>query len=162
ALYLDNLGREVRWVLLGLLGLTMAAVLAGGGWILWRLVQRLHTAWTGNNAARAHRRRVKIESYRRFETLMARRGIVRAPGQTQREFAATAGVELAAIAGEKRLEPLPAVVVEAFYRIRFGRRPLDNSQTQAVEHALAQLTTIRRVKVQGSSIKVQGTKTTTR
>ena len=144
ALYLDHLGREVRWVLLGLLGLTLAAVLAGGGWTLWRLVRRLHAAWTGNNAARTRRRRIQIEFYHRFETLMARRGIVRAPGQTQREFAATAGVELAAIAGEKRLEPLPAVVVEAFYRIRFGRRPLDSLQTQAVEHALAELTAIRR------------------
>ncbi|MBU4272237.1 MAG: DUF3488 and transglutaminase-like domain-containing protein [Planctomycetes bacterium] len=143
ALYLDHLGREVRWVLLGLLGSLLAATLAGLGWMVWRLVRRLHAAWTGNNAARA-RRRVQIEFYRRFETLMARRGIVRAPGQTQREFAATAGAELAAIAGEKRLEPLPAVVVEAFYRIRFGRRPLDSSQTQAVEHALAELTTIRR------------------
>ena len=33
----------------------------------------------------------QIEFYRRFETLLARQGILRAPGQTQREFAAAAG-----------------------------------------------------------------------
>ena len=41
------------------------------------------------------RRRTQIEFYRRFETLLARRGIAPRPGQTQREFAAAAGAQLA-------------------------------------------------------------------
>ncbi|MBN1393651.1 MAG: DUF3488 domain-containing protein [Pirellulales bacterium] len=138
ALYLDHLGREVRWALLGLIGLLAAALLAGAGWMSWRLARRLRGVWAGNNAARS-RRRVKVEFYRRFEAHLAQRGIVRAPGQTQREFALAAGARLAAVTGRQGLEPLPAVVVDAFYRVRFGRRPLDDPQAWTVEEALREL-----------------------
>ncbi len=144
ALYLDHLGREVRWALLALLGLILAAMLAGLVWLMWRVVRRLRAAWRGNHVAGARRRAAQIEFYRRFETLLARSGIVRTPGQTQREFAAAAGGKLAAIAGDERLRPLPNQVVEAFYQVRFGRRPLDSLQTQGVEHAISEIASFRK------------------
>ncbi|NLF09923.1 MAG: DUF3488 domain-containing transglutaminase family protein, partial [Pirellulaceae bacterium] len=139
ALYLDHLGREARWVLLGLLAAVLTAALAGLGWGAARLARRLYFRLSGNNSASHRRRRARIEFYRRLETILARRGIVRPQGQTQREFAAAAGAKLAEITGEQRLQPLPALVAEAFYQVRFGRMPLDNSQTQAVEQALGEI-----------------------
>jgi hypothetical protein len=39
---------------------------------------------------------------------------------------------------------LPAAIADAFYRVRFGRTPLDNLQTQAVEQALVEIAAIRK------------------
>ncbi len=62
-----------------------------------------------------------------------------APAQTQREFAQAAGLRLARQSGEQRLAALPALVADAFYRVRFGRQPLDNLQVEAVEQALVEM-----------------------
>jgi protein-glutamine gamma-glutamyltransferase len=127
-----------RWTTLAAAALA-AVVLMGGVWLLWRAGRRLWLAWRPGRAPSIGRR-ADVEFYRRFETLLARRGLMRTPTQTQREFAAAAGAQLVLATGEKRLAELPGVVVEAFYRIRFGREPLDNCQLQAVEQALAEIT----------------------
>ena len=144
ALYLDHLNREARWAVLGLAAIVAAAMLLGAVWWLWRLGRRLTARWTGYRPRRAGGGGVEVEFYRRFERLLARRGLVRAAAQTQREFAAAAGTRLATLTGEARLAALPAVVADAFYRVRFGRTPLDNSQTQAVEQALQELLAMGR------------------
>ena len=114
-----------------------------------RIGRRLRARWTGNHGRRRGRRRVEIAFYRRFESLLARQGLVRAAAQTQREFAAAAGARLASLTGESRLAALPALVADAFYRVRFGRTPLDNLQTQAVEQALAEIAAIRKNTASG-------------
>jgi protein-glutamine gamma-glutamyltransferase len=144
ALYLDHLGREAKWVLLGVVGFMVMLLLAGVGLLLVRIVRRLWSRSTGNHSRRRGRRGVEVASYKRFEGLMARQGLVRAPSQTQQEFAAAAGNRLASLTGEMRLATLPALIVDAFYRVRFGRTPLDNRQTQAVEQALAEIAAIQK------------------
>ena len=138
SLYLDHLSREVRWVVLGLMAIVAAALLLGMAWIAWRLVRRLAGRRPGNRRRR-RRASVEVEFYRRFERLLARWGLVRDPAQTQREFAAEAGRRLAERTGRPQLIAAPAVVVEAFYRVRFGCSPLDNLQAQKVEQALDEL-----------------------
>jgi hypothetical protein len=144
ALYLDHLGREAKWALLAVVGIVAMALLAGLGVLLVRIGRRLWARSTGNPIRRRGRRGVEIAFYRRFERLMARQGLVRAPAQTQHEFAAAVGSHLAALAGERRLALLPAAIADAFYRVRFGRTPLDNLQTQAVEQALVEIAAIRK------------------
>ena len=107
-----------------------------GSAVAWRLVGRATTP-----GARG-RRGVEIAFYRRFESLMARQGLVRAAAQTQHEFAAAAGARLASLTGESRLAALPAMIADAFYRVRFGQMPLDNLQTQAVEQALVEIAAV--------------------
>ena len=82
---------------------------------------------------------VRVEFYRRLEALLARSGLSRPPCQTQREFGRAAGLSLAGRLGDEQLAPLPLLVAEAFYRVRFGRARLDSSQAEAVELALARL-----------------------
>jgi hypothetical protein len=138
ALHLDQFRGVFGW-LMAIMGLlVVAAVLAGAVWLLWRVAIWLRAYGTGGHASHACRRS-EIEFYRRFETLLSRQGIVRTAGQTQREFAVAAGLRLARQSGDLRWATLPQVVAEAFYRIRFGRQPLDNTEAEAVEHALAEL-----------------------
>lgn len=142
ALHLGQLSGAAAWLTVAVAGILVAAMLSGTGWLLWRLVRRLRARWAGNHAGRPRGRRTEIEFYRRLESLLARQGLLRAVGQTQREFAEAAGLRLALAAGEPRLAGLPGVVADAFYRVRFGRQPLDNLAVQAVEHALAELATL--------------------
>ncbi len=78
ALYLDHLNREARWALLGLAAIVAAAMLLGAVWLLWRMGRRLTARWTGYRPRRAGGGGVEVEFYRRFERLLARRGLVRA------------------------------------------------------------------------------------
>ena len=69
--------------------------------------------------------RVEVEFYRRLGAIMARHGMRRPSGQTQREFAAVARRQLAERLGDPRLAPLPGEIITVFYHVRFGRLPLD-------------------------------------
>jgi hypothetical protein len=80
-----------------------------------------------------------IDFYRRLEQLLARYDLLRPASQTQREFAHLAGGQLAESPSTQRVALLPRTVVEAFYRVRFGRQALDNQELQAVEQALTEL-----------------------
>ena len=142
ALYLDHLNREARWALSAVMGIGFIAATVWLGLLLFRIGRRLAARWTGNHARRRGRRGVEIAFYRRFESLMARRGLVRAAAQTQREFAAAAGTRLASLTGESRLAALPATIADAFYRVRFGQMPLDNLQSRAVEQALDEIAAV--------------------
>jgi len=122
-------------------------LLTAGAWGLARLVARLWRRLAAGGDLPAGRGPIRVEFYRRFEGLLARRGLVRLPAQTPRQFARAAAVRLAQPAGGEpgpsagrgQQPELPSAVVDAFYQVRFGRRPLDNSQAEAVEHALAEL-----------------------
>jgi len=80
-----------------------------------------------------------LEMYRRLEAALARQGFQRQPSQTAYEFALAAGGELAEHIEHRRVAHLPRRVVETFHRVRFGGRTLDNSEAQALEHALGEL-----------------------
>lgn len=121
-------------VLLALVGLMVYLVsrlvrLGSGG--VFRLFAR--SAAAGDGAAAV------VQFYRRFEVALAARGLVRPPHQTQREFALAIGPELALRTGDPRLADGAAEIAAAFYQVRFGGQPLDKTQAQAVEQALAQL-----------------------
>ena len=85
-----------------------------------------------------------MEFYRRFEAVLARRGILRVAGQTQREFATVAATRLGLGGNDSQLPRPPDVIVDAFYRVRFGGQPLDSLQAQAVEHAIKELAEMAR------------------
>ncbi len=127
------------WLRIALMLPTGLLVLVFGVRGMRRLLPRLWARLSGWVVPAARRDHPKVEFYDRLETLLSRQGLVRDAAQTQREFAAAAGARIAARTGRSQLQSMPAQVVEAFYRVRFGRLPLDNPQTEAVEHALAEL-----------------------
>ncbi len=124
----------------GVFGAILAAVLV----VLWQLGvwcwHWLAAHWLRSSPDPAARQRHIVEFYERLEQLLARLGIQRSPAQTQREFAASAALRLAAIGPHAQpLARLPGEIVEAYYRVRFGASTLDSQQTEAIEHALSRL-----------------------
>ncbi|MGO9110562.1 MAG: DUF3488 and DUF4129 domain-containing transglutaminase family protein [Thermoguttaceae bacterium] len=109
----------------------------------WWLVRFLAWLWQRFSAADSQRRagtRSSIEFYHRFEQIVARFGLQRAAGQTPCEFAHCAGTRLAAVSGRRELYSRAMHVVEAYYRVRFGRCVLDTSAVRTIERALEDLT----------------------
>ncbi len=127
--------------LLGLLAI--AAFLAtpiAVGWLLWRVGRMLWQRFVGKGGRISRGSRSSVEFYRRFEQIVQRLGLRRIAGQTPREFAHVVGDRLVAMNGRREQAELAMQVVEAYYRVRFGRQKLDPASAQSVERALAELT----------------------
>jgi hypothetical protein len=106
-----------------------------------RLVRRRRRR-EANAEANGHRRRAvhePVEFYQRLERLLARQELVRPEDATQREFAAQAAARFAEGTATRDVAAVPRQVAEAFYRVRFGGRPLDSREAQGVEQALESL-----------------------
>jgi transglutaminase-like putative cysteine protease len=104
-----------------------------------RWLTRMAIAWRLRRQATGRYEPPPLEMYRRLEVALARQGLERQAAQTAYEFAVAAGGHLAESIELNRLAHLPRRVVESFYRVRFGRRTLDNHELDAVEHALREL-----------------------
>lgn len=88
-----------------------------------------------------------VEFYRRFTTLMRRLGLRRAAAQTPRDFALDSQSWLAAQGAAGADAAVGVGIVEAYYRVRYGHRPLDSRERAQVEQALRQLErTVAEVK----------------
>jgi hypothetical protein len=129
----------LAWTLL-IVTVAAAIALAGlNGYLFWRLGR---SVWLIIEARRSKRRRgprIEVEFYRRFEHLLAKNGLSRPLGQTPQEFAGPAGEWLALWTGENRLLPLPAKVVDAYYRVRYGQLPLEDGQSQEIDWILKEV-----------------------
>ncbi len=133
------------WLFAVFVLLVAAVVLAMLGWWLVRGLGWLWRRFAGVGGRRQAGARQgsmgrAIEFYHRFEQIFARSGMQRAAGQTPCEFAHAAGTRLATVSGRSELYTRAMQVVEAFYRVRFGRRELDPAAARTVERALEELT----------------------
>jgi len=85
-------------------------------WAIRRVVRRLSGATAAGGDGLAG-----ILFYRRLVALLAGHGLDRPPAETPREFARRAAVHLAGHgSGTEAVADVPPLVVDAFYRIRFG------------------------------------------
>ncbi|MCU0877029.1 MAG: DUF3488 and transglutaminase-like domain-containing protein [Pirellulaceae bacterium] len=128
----------VDWPL-GLLVVVLVAVLAAGVHGIVLLVR-----WLRGRQAKADPRRrgcsLPPKFYLQLESLLARMGLRRAAGQTARELSNAAAVRLTAALPATEIAELPAEIVAAYYRVRFGGAALDKEELSGIEHALAHLT----------------------
>ncbi|HET6880353.1 MAG TPA: transglutaminaseTgpA domain-containing protein, partial [Pirellulales bacterium] len=143
----------------GMTATVVGCLLLVGFWKLAVIVfafLRRRLVWRHSGRSRPVRH---IEFYDRLESLLARHGISRSPGQTQREFALSTGGYLAESPVTQQAVALPRRIVDAFYFVRFGQRHLDNNELRSVEQALSDLAAAldeRHARVQGSGFRVQG------
>ncbi len=132
-----------NWMAIALVVLILLVAGAGVAYGVYRAQRALRRRWqrrVGRRQPRGlHRRLGTVGFYRRLEAVLGRLGIHRGASQTQREYAEAARQRFSASEQSSHLAPLPALVVEAYYRVRFGNQPLDKAQAEAVEHALSQL-----------------------
>lgn len=122
----------VRWlldfrgnVLLILLRGALLASAAGASiWLVYRIgrrtTRRLLARWVGPGKD-SDGMAAGVAFYRRAARMLAEYGLERPPAETPREFAGRAAAFLAGRSGgAERFADVPAVVVEAFYLIRYG------------------------------------------
>jgi protein-glutamine gamma-glutamyltransferase len=105
--------------------------------LLYQLVRRRRAS---SLAAGPDRRKRAPRFYRRLESLLGRLHLRRAAGQTARELAAAAGERLERTQPQAGAGELPAQIVAAYYRVRFGGAALDSQEQAAIEQALDELT----------------------
>lgn len=130
--------RDAGWF--SWIGATLLLSTLGLGYAAYRFIRwlfRFAVRLLPRRNARTERRS-RIAFYRRLETLLARHGLRRKPGQTHREFALAVRDHLANGQGE-RAEAAALLVTEAFYEVRFGNGRLDSIRTERVEQALRDL-----------------------
>ena len=83
--------------------------------------------------------------YRRLAQLLSEYGLVRPAAETQDEFARRAAAYLASRGSTtEAVTEVPRFVVDAFYRVRFGRRELSADDLEALETRLDTLETSLR------------------
>jgi protein-glutamine gamma-glutamyltransferase len=108
---------------------SLAALGLAWSWRRWSLPRRR----TGRVA------HSPVDFYRQLEVLLAWHGFRRAPGQTPGEFAREVGGELAEIPALRPAVPVPRRVTEAYYRVRFGGRTLDEAELAEIGRSLREL-----------------------
>jgi hypothetical protein len=123
-------------------GLILLLAVAYGMGLAWRGFQR----WCAGRLAVSRATSHAPAFYRQLERVLARLPVVRAGGQTPRELATAAGTRLLSLDGAALASRVPADVVSAYYRVRFGGCRLDKNEMQAIEQALAALNAAVRQK----------------
>src|SRR5262249_55763679 len=107
--------------------------------LLLFLIRRIAT-WLRGDDARAALLTVGAGYYRRMAQLLAECGLERPPAETQAEFAQRAYLFLAGGgSATEAVAEVPALVVDAFYRVRFGHLDLDPEDLRIVESRLDEL-----------------------
>ncbi|MFV2067139.1 MAG: DUF3488 and DUF4129 domain-containing transglutaminase family protein [Pirellulales bacterium] len=123
----------------GLVAIGVCLILVGFYFAMrsvWRWLSRW--SWRRIETART-RRHLEVRFYSRLEQLLRHYGMTRMPGETPGELAAVAGGQLATMPDGQTVARLPHELVEAFYRVRFGRVELQRKELEAVERALTEL-----------------------
>lgn len=113
------------------------ACIAGGIWF-WRRRARFRRARQNDDASQDPEA-AQVAFYRRLEQLLSEIQLQRGNSQTPREFATQAAATFSKHSETQTVVSLPQHLVDLFYRVRFGRHPLDNRDMDEVEQALEQI-----------------------
>jgi transglutaminase-like putative cysteine protease len=115
------------------LGLSLLALLI---WAGRAVARRLRRSW-GASRARDAGLAAGVLFYRRLVSLLEEFGLERPDAETPREFARRAAGFLAGHgSGNESVADVPPLVVDAYYRIRFGHLDLDTDALRVVESRL--------------------------
>jgi transglutaminase-like putative cysteine protease len=123
--------KAAGWAEVMKVGLPLGGVvvlLAAAAWLRRRRRRRQRAAQRGVVGDSLYGRLVAL--------LMRHLGLAPAAGQTPREFGQAAGEALRGRPATAALADVPAAVVELFYRVRFGGRPLEEAERQALDARL--------------------------
>ncbi len=131
--FISPRGFAVSFVVLFLL----AMIVKGLAWLVHRFLR-----WVRGSDEELATQTVGVAQYRRLTTLLASCGLERPPAETQDEFARRATVFLTARGSDTEpVADVPRLVVDAFYRVRFGRLALNPSTLLNLESRLDALET---------------------
>lgn len=140
---LDNLLPEGPFF--GWRGVAVAFGLVIFGWLAFGAVKafrRLRRGGLKKAAPRARAAGPEVDFYTQLERILKLRSLNRSADQTQREFVQAACGELAELPDTRGVSTLPRKIVDAFYKVRFGNRPLQAEERSEIDAALASLSTV--------------------
>ena len=80
-------------------------------------------------------------------TLKREHNLERGPYQTQREFASEVADHFTEHPGQSDIQSAVEMITEAFYRVRFGERPLNNHSAEQVERMAKELDAQLKIKL---------------
>ncbi len=133
--------------LLGLVTcLLLLLVLLTRRWLVQLIRFPALAARRGRASGRVGRAGHHVEFYRRLEALLRRHGIQRPPAQTQREFALAVGGQLAEKPDQAAVAGIPRLLVDSFYKVRYGNARLSPQENEQLQNALAQLANALQVR----------------
>jgi hypothetical protein len=135
--FLSSPRRWISWQG-GLVTFLLLLVFSGLWWLARRARRWLVRLLSRLRKTVAHRGR-QVEFYERFRRLCERQGLVRAPGQTQREFARDVCGRLQPALAAAGIGQFPARLVDLFYMVRFGEQPLDIATERELDETLSEM-----------------------
>lgn len=80
-----------------------------------------------------------VAFYEKFQALLANRGLVRTPAETQKEFSNHVKSDLSTELAEAHLDETPDLFTHLFYQVRYGDHPLNTEQSEELQQKLAAL-----------------------
>ncbi len=117
------------------------SILYAVGRLVWSLTRKVRRRWRNPHADRSAMA-VGVLFYRRLVGLLEGCGLERPDWETPREFARRAALFLAGNgSGYESVADVPPLVVEAYYRIRFGHEELETESFAMLESRLDALET---------------------
>jgi hypothetical protein len=111
--------------------------LAAFVWLIRRVVSIASTI--RGRVQRRHEDVIRIEFLERFVNLVSDHGILWLDGQTSREFARVAQVELSDQLEPSGLSTFPTDLTDLYYRVRFGDLSLSAAEISSLQARLAKL-----------------------
>ncbi len=118
----------------GVVAFTLLTLLAALTWVVRRIWRMLRKAAGVTNAGTELA--AVVPFYERFRTILANHGRMRGVGETQREFALSAGSQLVTPLQEPGLNDLPRQLIDRFYAVRFGNVRLSGTEIQDLNDKL--------------------------
>lgn len=82
-----------------------------------------------------------IAFYEKFQSLLAKKGLVRSLSETQKEFADQIVVDLNSELSDAHITEYPELFTTLFYEVRYGKHPLKTKQSAEIQEKLTTLET---------------------
>jgi hypothetical protein len=124
----------------GLAGMGLCLVGVIGYKLVAILIRATARRWGKSSPARrAFRRGTDVAFYKRLESVLASHGFRRHATQTPHEFAVGVESTLSRSLPTNGVQTIPLRVVDAYYDVRFGDRPLAEDQASALDQAITAL-----------------------
>ncbi|MFK7778350.1 MAG: DUF3488 and transglutaminase-like domain-containing protein [Gimesia sp.] len=83
-----------------------------------------------------------IAFYEKYQSLLAKKGLVRSRSETQKEFADQIVVDLNSELTQAQIVEYPELFTELFYDVRYGNHPLDTQKSDEIQVKLATLESV--------------------
>jgi len=136
--FFNDLMKREQWFSLsgGIVAFCLMSLLAGLVLLIRRCYLKIRSWLSNREARRIQKRHQFVEFYERFVNLMQARGLIRAPSQTQREFADMVASAYSPELAVDGLSDLPRQISSYFYQVRFGNQDLSESDLREIEDLL--------------------------